>query len=372
VTETVTSSLGCVSSVTKTFFVNGSMPVPSFSIQESASVCSGRVIHLEDNSTVTPGIVIKLEIYWDYANDPSAKTIDDEPSKGKVYTYSYPEFNSPTNKNITIRYIAYSGQTCAQYIDKTITLLPTPSLRFNPLNPVCADVPAFQMTGTSVTNGMPGAGSFSGPGVSASGMFDPSAAGDGTRTIRYTYMANNGCSNYVEQPIEVYPVPIADAGPDKIVLEGGEVSLTPVINVNYAVTYLWSPSTWLNSDEVLSPKSTPKNDITYTLRVTSDKGCSSSDNVSVKILRAPLVPNIFSPNGDGIHDRWDIPYLTSYPGCTVDVYNRYGQLIYHSLGYDKPWDGTVKGNQVPVGTYYYIIDPKNGKQKMSGYVDVIR
>jgi len=321
---------------------------------------------------VNPGSIVKLEIYWDYANDPSAKTVDDEPSPGKVYTYMYPGFSSPASRSATIRYIAYSGQTCAQFIDETITLLPTPALQFDALNGVCADVPAYQITGTAITNGLAGAGSFSGPGVSSSGMFDPAAAGDGLKTIRYNYAANNGCSNYIEQTIEVYPVPFADAGPDKTVLEGGEVSLTPVINVNYPVTYLWSPATWLNSVEVFSPKSTPKDDITYTLTVTSDKGCSSSDNVLVKILRTPLVPNIFSPNGDGIHDKWEIPYLISYPGCTVDIYNRYGQLIYHSVGYDKPWDGTVNGNQVPVGTYYYIIDPKNGRQKMSGYVDVIR
>ena len=372
VTETVTSNTGCASSVTKSFFVNGSVPVPSFSLQESIPVCSGSDIHLTDNSVVNPGSIIKLEIYWDYANDPAAKTVDDEPSPGKVYTYMYPGFSSPASRSVTIRYIAYSGQTCAQYIDETITLLPTPALQFDALSGVCADVPAFQITGTSITNGLAGAGSFSGPGVSLSGMFDPSAAGDGFKTIRYNYAASNGCSNYIEQTIEVYPVPFADAGPDKTVLEGGEVSLTPVINVNYPVTYLWSPATWLNSIEVLSPKSTPKDDITYTLTVTSDKGCSSSDNVLVKILRTPLVPNIFSPNGDGTHDKWEIPYLISYPGCTVDIYNRYGQLIYHSVGYDKPWDGTVNGNQVSVGTYYYIIDPKNGRQKMSGYVDVIR
>ena len=372
VTETVTSSIGCTASVTKTFFVNGSVPVPSCSIHEGASVCSGTEIHLEDNSVVNPGNVIKLEIYWDYVNDPSAKTIDNEPSPGKVYTYTYPEFNSSATKNVAIRYIAYSGQTCGQSIDKIITLLPTPSIQFDALNGLCADAPAFQITGVSVTNGLPGTGIFTGPGVSTSGMFDPAGAGDGIKTIRYNYTANNGCSNFAEQTIEVYPVPVVDAGPDKTVLEGGEVSLTPVVNVNYPVTYLWSPSTWLNSAEVLSPKSTPGDDIAYTLSVTSDKGCSGSDNVLIKILRSPHVPNIFSPNGDGIHDKWDIPYLASYPGCTVDVYNRYGQLIYHTVGYDRPWDGTVNGNQVPVGTYYYIIDPKNGKQKMSGYVDVIR
>ena len=372
ISETVTSNIGCTSSLTKTFFVNGSVPVPSFTLQESSTVCSGSVLHLADNSSVSPGNVIKLEIYWDYTNDPTAKTVDDEPSTGKIHSYTYPEFNSPGSKDVTIRYVAYSGQTCAEYIDKTITLLPTPALQFNPLNGVCADVPAFQITGTSVTNGLPGTGSFSGPAVSSSGMFDPSATGDGIKTIRYSYAATNGCSNYVEQTIEVYPVPVANAGPDKTVLEGGEVSLTPIVNVSYPVTYLWSPVTWLNSDQILSPKSTPKDDITYTLKVTSDKGCTSSDDVFVKILRSPLVPNIFSPNGDGIHDRWEIPYLVSYPGCTVDVYNRYGQLVYHSVGYDKPWDGTVNGNQVPVGTYYYIINPKNGKQKMAGYVDVIR
>ena len=372
VTETVTSSVGCASSVTKTFFVNGPVPVAAFSLHESGSVCGGSVIHLEDNSMVNPGNVIKIEIYWDYANDPSAKTVDDEPSNGKVYTYTYAELNSTASKNVTIRYIVYSGQTCAQYIDKVITLLPLPTLQFDPFNGVCADVPPFQITKASVSNGLPGEGSFTGPGVSASGKFDPSIAGDGLKTIRYSYIATNGCSNYTEQTIEVYPVPTADAGPDKTVLEAGEVTLTPAVNVNYPVTYLWSPSTWLNNDEVMSPKSTPKNDITYTLRVTSDKGCSSSDMVFVKILRSPLVPNIFSPNGDGVHDRWEIPFLMSYPGCTVDVYNRYGQLVYQSLGYDKPWDGIINGNQAPVGTYYYIIDPKNGKQKMSGYVDVIR
>nr|HQU56945.1 gliding motility-associated C-terminal domain-containing protein [Chitinophagaceae bacterium] len=73
-----------------------------------------------------------------------------------------------------------------------------------------------------------------------------------------------------------------------------------------------------------------------------------------------------------IHDQWIIKYLDTYPECTVDIFNRYGQPIYHSVGYGQPWDGTINGKPVPIGTYYYIINPKNGRSILSGYVDVIR
>jgi gliding motility-associated-like protein len=92
----------------------------------------------------------------------------------------------------------------------------------------------------------------------------------------------------------------------------------------------------------------------------------------VKLLLKPLIPNIFSPNGDGIHDKWQIDFLDTYPGCTVEIFNRYGQIVFRSLGYSTPWDGTVNGKQVPIGTYYYIVDPKNNRPKMTGYVEVIR
>jgi len=371
VTETVTSNNGCSASTTKTFFVNGSVPVPSFALATS-SVCSGSAASLTDNSTVNPGSVVRIEIYWDYGTDPTIKTIDEDPSPGKMYSHIYPAFGSPASKTATIKYVVYSGQTCLQSLDKVLTLTAIPDVQFNALTGLCQDAPAFQITGVSVVNGLPGTGTFSGPGVSSSGLFTPASANVGINTIRFTFNANNGCSNYKDQTIDVYPVPKANAGPDKAVLEGGEATLTPAVNAGYPVTYLWTPSTWLDNPNIATPKTKPLSDITYTLTVTSDKGCHSSDDVFVKILKDPLIPNIFSPNGDGVHDRWEIAYLASYPGCAVDIYNRYGQLIYHSVGYDSPWDGTVNGKQVPVGTYYYIIDPKNGRKKMSGYVDVIR
>jgi gliding motility-associated-like protein len=217
-----------------------------------------------------------------------------------------------------------------------------------------------------------GSGAFTGNGVSPSGLFNPNTAGAGEHTIRYTFTGTNSCSNYVEQTITVNPTPVANAGPDKVVLEGGQVQLTPALNAGFPVTYLWTPPAGLSNPNAPDPIASPSDDITYTMKVTSDKGCTTSDQVSVKLLKKPAIPNIFSPNGDGIHDKWVIQFLESYPGCTVEIFNRYGQRIYFTIGYSTPWDGTINGKPVPIGTYYYIVDPKNGRQKMTGYVDIVR
>jgi gliding motility-associated-like protein len=84
-----------------------------------------------------------------------------------------------------------------------------------------------------------------------------------------------------------------------------------------------------------------------------------------------IVPNAFSPNGDGINDRWEIDRLKQYPGCTVTVFNRWGQEVFKSQGYQQPWDGNFKGQPVPLATYYYVITLP-GKQTYSGWVVILK
>jgi len=94
--------------------------------------------------------------------------------------------------------------------------------------------------------------------------------------------------------------------------------------------------------------------------------------VNPPVPPAIVIPNVFTPNGDGINDVWTIKSLNDFPGCTVSVYNRYGNLVYHSNGYPKPWDGTYNGAQLPVGTYYYIIDTKDNMKPLAGPVTILR
>jgi gliding motility-associated-like protein len=86
-----------------------------------------------------------------------------------------------------------------------------------------------------------------------------------------------------------------------------------------------------------------------------------------------VIPNAFTPNGDGINDLWNIKSIEAYPQCIISVYSRYGALVYQSKGYPRSWDGTSNGSPVPTGTYYFIINLNEDNSKpLTGYVAVIR
>ena len=86
-----------------------------------------------------------------------------------------------------------------------------------------------------------------------------------------------------------------------------------------------------------------------------------------------IIPNTFTPNSDGTNDVWVIKDLQYYPGCTVEIFNRYGQHLYHSLGYSRAWDGIYNSRPLPSGTYYYIINLNDGTAaRLSGYVAILK
>ncbi|HEY0356071.1 MAG TPA: PKD domain-containing protein, partial [Flavisolibacter sp.] len=370
VTLTVKSNAGCEASLTKLFSVNGTQPQSIFSVNGGNQHCSNETVSITDHSIVDVGNLVRLEIYWDYANDPTIKSIHSWPAPGDVYSHDYPEFFDPVTKDVVIMMVAYSGDNCLHSSSQAITLKATPQINFSSIPGICADQEAFAFTQATLLNNLEGSGTYTGNGIT-NGMFDPQLAGTGIHTIRYTYQSSNGCSNYKEQVVNVYPVPLVDAGPDRYVLQGGNAVLAGSGSGNN-INYSWSPATWLDDAGIAQPVVTPQDDMTYTLTVTSSDNCSASDQVVVKFLREPAIPNTFSPNGDGVHDKWVIKYLESYPGATVEIFNRYGQPVFKSVGYSTPWDGSYKGKPLPAGTYYYLINPKNGRKQMSGFVDIIR
>jgi gliding motility-associated-like protein len=370
VTLTVTSANGCSSTLTQNFTVNGSIPLASFTVANTSTLCSDQQVTFTNTSTVDFGSITKVEWYYDYGNNPTIVVTDQSPAYGKIYYHTYTAFHTPATQNYQVRMVAYSGGSCVSVMDKTITLLAVPELTFTTPAAVCINGGTVQLAAQEIA-GVAGTGVYTGTGVSNTGLFDPATAGAGTFSINYVYSATNGCPVTVSQPITVDPIPVITVGPDITVLAGGSANL-PATAKGDGLTYSWNPTTYLNDATVLNPTVTPLQDIIYTLTVSNSAGCSVSGQVNVSVLQGPVVPNAFSPNGDGVNDQWNIKYLDTYTNCTVEVYNRYGAKLFASTGYTVPWDGTYNGTQVPGGVYYYIINPKHGRSTLSGSLTIIR
>ena len=366
----VTSAAGCIDSLTLPFTVNGSIPIANFDISSDRNFCSNEKILLLDRSSVNFGNLTKVDIFWDWVNDPSRTDADRQPSIGKQYVNLYPKFSSPTEKSITIRYDIYSGTSCKNTVTKSFSLVSSPIVSFSPISSLCNNEPPYTIIEASETTSAVGMGTFSGFAVSAAGIFSPFSIG--TFPIQYLFINSTGCKDSATQAITVHLAPEVNAGPDRLVPETLTVLLEATAVNGTDLHFQWQPGLFLNSDTILKPTCSPLQDIEYRLLVSNAEGCESADSVFIKVLIKPKVPNVFSPNGDGIYDTWQIKYLIEYPNSRIQVFSRSGQLVFQSVGYGTAWDGTWKGQPLPIGTYYYIIQPGLGLEVIRGSVSLIR
>jgi gliding motility-associated-like protein len=86
------------------------------------------------------------------------------------------------------------------------------------------------------------------------------------------------------------------------------------------------------------------------------------------------LPSGFTPNNDGKNDVWNIPGIENFPGAIVEIFDRWGILVFRSEpGYPKPWDGTSNGKEAPMDAYYYVINlNKPGLKTLNGSVTLIK
>ena len=209
-------------------------------------------------------------------------------------------------------------------------------------------------------------------GLSADNIPNPVA--QPTDSTLYSVIVYNefGCTDTGRVAVNVWKKPVANAGPDKTTRSDIPVQLNGSAR-GTNVSYYWTPNPITNASS-LQPMVNPPHTQTYTLHVVSALGCGvSTDDMILKVYEKIKVPNAFSPNGDGIHDTWNINSLEQLDECVIEVYNRYGQLVYRSRGYSNPWNGTRNGMPLPIGTYYYIIDPKIAiEPRLTGWVFILR
>lgn len=169
----------------------------------------------------------------------------------------------------------------------------------------------------------------------------------------------NGCTGSDTVIINYFPPPAADAGPDINILSGTTTTIGGSPTTGATNSVVWSPFVDLNDTTSFNPTASPDSTTIYSVTVTDANGCVARDTMAVIVLPDIIFPNGFSPNGDGDNDVWILDFISEFPDCEVEVYNRWGQPIFYSKGYQTPWNGTYNGNPVTIGTYYYIIKLNN-------------
>ncbi|WP_256012494.1 PKD domain-containing protein [Desertivirga xinjiangensis] len=372
---TVTSASGCKTIEEKIVTVSSPNPQADFSMSQG-SICSGSEVVFEDKSSVRTGSITRIEWYFDdteHANSPSFSLAEDNPQDvpGKKYSFTYPVTHNTTPKLINVRMRVFSGENCYNDHVQQLTITGKPQIEFNPSVAVCEQDDAFQLSAREINGFAASQERYSGDGVSPEGIFNPRLAGVGNHTIIYTFITTDGCQEEGSQTIRVNPMPQISEISDVTMIRGGEVRL-PVEAEGQNLTYKWTPSAGLSNDGVLNPVASPAEETSYQLTISSGAGCTITANVLVKIKESPEIPNAFSPNGDGINDTWNIPYLQTLPKATIKIFNRYGQVVFSSGQYHEAWDGTDHSKELPSGVYYYIIEPNNGKKRHSGSITLLR
>jgi gliding motility-associated-like protein len=172
--------------------------------------------------------------------------------------------------------------------------------------------------------------------------------------------------------VQVAQKPYAHAGPDKSIIAGDAAQLEGVAT-GQAIHYNWTPASYINNAQLLNAVVTPPMSIDYALTVVSELGCGvATDTMHVFVYKDIFVPNAFTPNRDGKNDSWNIPALSAVPKFEVRVFNRYGQIVFHTRNNNTGWNGKFNGTDQPIGTYVYLINIDNGKRILKGPLMLIR
>lgn len=145
--------------------------------------------------------------------------------------------------------------------------------------------------------------------------------------------------------------------------------------------FKWSPNQNISNPAISNPVVSPTADTWYFVDVTDENGCSDKDSILVKSILNPEakvfeVPSAFTPNHDGLNDCFEVKYWGPADVFDLSVYNRMGNLVFHTNNINACWDGNYKGLPQPQGVYVYKINISsrcsNGLVQRKGTVVLIR
>ncbi|HRE73365.1 MAG TPA: gliding motility-associated C-terminal domain-containing protein [Flavobacteriales bacterium] len=195
-------------------------------------------------------------------------------------------------------------------------------------------------------------------------------------TIYCAIVQSTGCpaDTSVCDTVFITPLPIANAGVDDTIIIFDQTQLFGTGGVFYA----WTPAGSLSDPTIADPIANPTTTTTYTLTVSDAFGCFGTDQVTIFVIDTTTPPmpntiiiaNYMSLNGDGLNDVWNIMNIEYFPENEVTVFNNQGMVVYEKSTYDNSWDGKFNGDQLPDGSYFYVVNLTKLGQKTKGVLTI--
>lgn len=204
----------------------------------------------------------------------------------------------------------------------------------------------------------------------------------GVYDVTLTITTPPGCisdSTYVAAVIiEGEPTAVISVSPDPADVADPLVTLSGSNSNGAIVSWWWDLGTVppLTSQQEQLTVPFPGVPGTYPIRLAVRTAAGCVDTVSSVVTVTPFgeleLPNVFSPNSDGHNDRF-IPIFHAGVSARMDIYNRWGQLVYTTTALASGWDGHIEGGDAPAGTYYYIVTPTTDQNEpRNGHITLLR
>ncbi len=199
------------------------------------------------------------------------------------------------------------------------------------------------------------------PDVALSDPAADSVFANPTATTVYHLEASdaNSCPVIVYDSVTVLviaPAPLS-VTPDTTIYLGTSATL----HAYGADTYSWSPVESLSDPFIFNPVATPLVTTEYTVSAITTEGCPLTESLKVTVIDDPLVvfPNAFTPNSDGLNDRFLPVVLGMFELESFKVFNRWGEMVFVGTDINIGWDGTYQGKEEAIGTYVYVLSGKS-------------
>jgi gliding motility-associated-like protein len=182
----------------------------------------------------------------------------------------------------------------------------------------------------------------------------------------------NGCYDSATVFVNLFPQPFIQTIPDVYAYLGDVVQLSATSTT--PGPYVWSPAEYLSCVVCQTPTAQPDQNFTYTVTYTDANGCAASDQVRIIYDPVIYVPNAFTPDGNSLNSDF-FAVGGNIKSLELQIFNRWGELIYTGDAMDKAWDGTYKGKPCPDGVYTWkinYVDFVDKQYTIAGHVSLLR